>query len=182
LIVTPGTIVRLAALVLIVVVVQLAVVSQFAFLGANPDLTPVVVVSVGLLGGPIAGSVVGFFIGLMVDMSLVQTLGVSSLLLVGIGYLGGRYRELRDTSHALVPVIAAGLATLVYAASFSVMQFLLGVDSSVSPLVIRDTLVGALFNSLAAVLLFPAIRALLRPSLPDTFRPRRRPTPVGLRV
>jgi rod shape-determining protein MreD len=176
-----GSVIRLTLLVLIGVVIQLAVISQFSFWGANADLTPLIVVSVGLLAGPVSGSIVGFSAGLVVDMALVQTLGVSSLLLTGIGYLAGRYRELRDTSHALVPPIAGAIATLVWAASFSITQFLLGVDSSVSALVIRDFLVGAFINGLLAPLVYSAVRSLLRPTLLETHRPRRRST-TGLRI
>jgi rod shape-determining protein MreD len=177
-----GSVVRLSLLVLIGVVVQLAVVSQFSFWGASADLTPLIALSVGLLGGPVAGSVVGFSTGLVVDMALVQTLGVTSLLLTGVGYLAGRYRELRDASHALVPAIASAIVTIAYGASFSLTQFLLGVDSSVSPLVIRDVLIGAVVNGLVATPVFATVRALLRPSLLDSFRPRRRSTGVGLRL
>jgi rod shape-determining protein MreD len=179
---SPGSAVRLSLLVLIGVVIQLAVVSQFSFWGANADLTPLIVVSVGLLAGPVSGSIAGFSAGLVVDMALVQTLGVSSLLLTGIGYLAGRYRELRDTSHALVPSLAGGIATLVWAASFSVMQFLLGVESSVSVLVVRDFLVGAFINALLAPLVYSAVRALLRPTLLESHRPRRRQSATGLRI
>lgn len=177
-----GAVIRLTALVLIGVVVQLAVVSQFTFWGANADLTPLIVLSVGLLAGPVSGSIAGFSAGLVGDMALVQTLGVSSLLLTGIGYLGGRYRELRDTSHALVPPVAGAIATLIWAASFSITQFLLGVESSVSALVIRDILVGAVLNGLLAPVVYPVVRALLRPSLLDSFRPRRRSTATGMRI
>jgi rod shape-determining protein MreD len=177
-----GTVVRLSLLVVIGVVIQLAVVSQFSFWGASADLTPLIALSVGLLGGPVAGSVVGFWVGLVVDMALVQTLGVTSLLLTGVGYIAGRYRELRDASHALVPALAGTLVTLVYGATFSVTQFLLGVDSSVSPLVIRDILVGALLNGVIATPVFAVVRALLRPSLLDSLRPRRRSTGIGLRL
>ena len=177
-----GAVLRVAALVLISVVVQVAVVSQFTFWGANADLTPLIPLAVGLLGGPVAGSLVGFSTGLVMDMSLVQTLGVSSLLLTGVGYMAGRYRELRDASHTLLPVVAAAVATLLYAASFSITQFLLGVDAQVSALVIRDILIGVVINSIVAIPLFAAVRALLRPSLIDSHRPRRRSPPLGLRI
>jgi cell shape-determining protein MreD len=107
-------------------------------------------------------------------MALLQTLGVSSLLLIGVGYIAGRYRELRDTSHALVPPIGGFLATLGFDAGFSLVQFLLGVDSSVSPLVIREILISAVINALIAVPVFAGVRALLRPDLIDDLRPRRR--------
>ena len=181
-ILTYGTVLRMASLILIGVVLQLAVVSQITFWGANADLTPLIVVSIGLLGGPIAGALAGFFVGLLVDMALVQTLGLTSLLLTAIGYMGGRYRELRDTSHALIPPLAGAAATLVYAISFSLTQFLLGVESSVSTLVIRDALIGVVVNGLVAVPLYALVRSILRPSLIEEYRPRRRSTPTGLRI
>ena len=134
--VRPGTIARIALLVLATVVLQLAVVTQMAVLDSDADLFPLVTLSVGLLAGPIPGATCGFLLGLTADMALLQTLGVTSLLLIGVGYLAGRYRELRDASHKLVPAIGAFIATLAYEAAFAIVQFLLGVDSPVSPLVI----------------------------------------------
>jgi rod shape-determining protein MreD len=177
-----GSVLRVATLVLISVVAQVAVVSQFTFWGANADLTPLIPLAVGLLAGPVAGSIVGFSTGLVMDMSLVQTLGVSSLLLTCVGYMAGRYRELRDASHSLLPVVAGAVATLAYAASFSLMQFLLGVDSPVSGLVVRDILIGVVVNSIVAIPLFAAVRAWLRPCLIDSYRPRRRSPQLGLRI
>jgi rod shape-determining protein MreD len=177
-----GAVLRVALLVIVSVVVQLAVVSQFTFWGANADLTPLIPLAVGLLGGPVAGALVGFFTGLVMDMSLVQTLGVSSLLLTGVGYMAGRYRELRDASHTLLPPIAAAIATLAYATAFSLMQFLLGVDAPVSGLVARDILIGVAVNAVLAIPLFAVVRAALRPSLVDSHRPRRRSPPLGLRI
>lgn len=171
---TPGAVVRVGVLVIATVVLQLAVMTQITVLDADADLFPLVTLSLALLAGPIAGATGGFLLGLVADMALLQTLGVTSLLLISVGYLGGRYRELRDASHKLVPVIGAAIATLAYAIAFSLVQFLLGVESPVSPLVIREILVGALLNALIAMPVFAAVRALLRPDLTDDLRPRRR--------
>ncbi len=180
--ISAGTFIRLTLLVLIGVVLQLAVVSQLMFFDSNADLAPLIVLSVGLLAGPVAGSITGFAAGFVVDMSLVQTVGLSSLLLTGVGYLAGRYRELRDASNSLVPPVGAALATLAFSAAFSVTQFLLGVESSVSPLLIRDFLVEALLNTLLAIPVFAVVRAILRPSLVEPNRPRRRSPLSGVRI
>ena len=63
------------------VIVQIAGVSQVSLLGVSADLSPLVVASVGLLCGSIAGAIFGFCMGLFVDTALLQTLGVSSLVL-----------------------------------------------------------------------------------------------------
>ena len=65
-----------------------------SILGATPYVVPVVVVALGLLGGGVVGAVCGFFAGLLMDSLLLQTLGVSSLVLLSIGYLAGRYRRM----------------------------------------------------------------------------------------
>jgi len=179
--VSVATILRLSVLVLTVVVLQLAVVGQVNVLDANADLLPLTALAIGLLAGPVAGATVGFLLGLVADMALLQTLGVTSLLLIGVGYLAGRYRELRDASHKLVPPIGGFVATLAFEAAFSLVQFLLGVESPVSPLVIREILVSALINGLIAIPVFAAIRAFLRADLIDDLRPRRRPV-TRLRV
>jgi rod shape-determining protein MreD len=179
--VTFATLLRICALVLTVVVLQIAVVTQLNVFDANADLLPLVALSVGLLAGPVAGATIGFLLGLVADMALLQTLGVTSLLLIGVGYLAGRYRELRDATHKMVPPLGGLTATLAYAASFALVQFLLGVESPVSPLVIREILVGALINGLVAIPVFAAVRAFLRADLIDDLRPRRRPV-TRLRV
>jgi hypothetical protein len=89
---------------------------------------------------------------------------------------------LRDTSHALVPLFGGAAVTVAYAVAFSITQFLLGVESPVSPLVIRDYLIQVLLNALIAIPVFRAVRALLRPSLVEDYRPRRRSALTGLRV
>ena len=115
-------------------------------------------------------------------VELSGTVLAASLLLTALGYMSGRYRELRDASHALVPAIGAVVATLLYEVTFSLMQFLLGVESPVSGLVVRDLLIGALVNGVLATPLFAVVRTILRPTLVEPFRPRRRGTPIGLRV
>jgi rod shape-determining protein MreD len=177
-----GTVARVGFLLLAGLLLQLAAISQVTLLGTNIDLAPLIVVSVGLLAGPVAGSVVGLLAGVLIDLSLVQTLGVTSLLLISIGYLAGRYRELRDTSHGLLPLAAGALATLAYAVGLALTQFLLGVESSVSVLVVRNAIAQVLLNAFVALAVFAAVRALLRPSLIDPWRPRKRRSSTGLRV
>ena len=117
---------------LVAVIVQIAAVSQISLLGVSADLAPLIVASVGLLAGSIPGAVMGFSMGLFVDTALVQTLGIDSLLLIGIGYGAGRLRELRDPSHTLVPVAIGAAATAISQIGFSLIQFLLGVDAPVT--------------------------------------------------
>jgi rod shape-determining protein MreD len=165
---------RLVILAFFVVVIQQAAVSQISIFGISADLTPLVVMAVGLLAGSLIGAVMGFGIGLLVDMILVQTLGVTSLLYIAIGYWAGRLRELRDPAHGLVPVVLGAAATAVAGIGMALIQFLLGVDSPVSLLLVQQLFITVLVNSLIALPVYAAVRRVIQPTLPDDPRRRRR--------
>ena len=167
---------RIAALALVAVLVQIAAMSQISFFGATPDLVPLVVASVGLLAGPVPGAVAGFGAGLLVDVALIQTLGVSSLVYVIVGHFAGRLREtVRDPQAFFLPLAAGAAGTLAALVVFSVIQFLLGVESPVSVELLRQIVGTVLINTLLALPLHALVRRVVAPALPDHTRRRRRP-------
>jgi rod shape-determining protein MreD len=165
---------RLAILAFATVVLQQAAVAQVSLFGVSADITPLVVMSVGLLAGSLAGAIMGFFTGLLVDLILVQTLGVTSLLYIVIGYWCGRLRELRDPSHGLVPLAMGAAATAVAGIGLAIIQFLLGVDAPVSFLLAQQIFMTILVNTLIALPVYALVRRIIRPALPDDPRRRRR--------
>ncbi|MDQ3677982.1 MAG: rod shape-determining protein MreD [Actinomycetota bacterium] len=171
---TPALLARLAALIVAGLVVQTAAVSQLPIAGANADLAPLLVMSVGLLCGSLAGGSFGFGVGLFVDNALLQTLGVSSLVLLAVGYGAGRIREARDPEGTVVPLAVGAAATLLFSVGFALMHFLLGVDAPVSWALVRDTLTTLVINTLLALPLYALVRRWLLPSLPHDPRRRRR--------
>jgi rod shape-determining protein MreD len=166
--------VRLALLGLAGGILQLAAFSQITVFGVPADLAPLLVGAVGLLAGSVAGATFGFGLGLFMDTALVQTLGVTSLVLTVVGYGAGRLRELRDPGHTLVPVAVGAVGTAVAAVGFALAQFLLGAEGPVSLLLLRQILMVIVLNTLLALPVHAAVRRVLQPYLPDDPRRRRR--------
>ena len=165
---------RLAVLGFITIVVQQACVSQVTVFGVSADLTPLVVMSVGLLAGSMAGAIMGFSMGMLVDLVLVQTLGITSLLYIAIGYWSGRLRELRDPAHGLVPLALGAAATAVAGLGMTLIQFLLGVDAPVSLVLLQQIFITVLVNALISLPVYTLVRRVIRPALPEDPRRRRR--------
>ena len=190
----PQLVLRLVILGAVTVLLQVTAVSQIEIFGTNADLLPLVLAAVGLLAGSIAGACFGFFVGLFLDLALVQTIGLSSLVYVAVGYWCGRFRELRDPQSALVPLAVGGAATAAATIGYSLMQFLLGVDAPVSFLLareiiatvllgvdapvgfllLREILATILLNALISGVVYAVVRRWLLPALPDDPRRRRR--------
>jgi rod shape-determining protein MreD len=165
---------RLILLGFFAVVVQETAISQVSIFGVSADITPLVVMSVGLLCGSMTGAVFGFATGLLIDLVLVQTLGVTSLLYIAIGYWAGRLKELRDPSHELVPLAAGALASAFAGLGMAMIQFLLGVDAPVSLLLLQQIIVVVLVNTLIVLPVHALVRRIVRPVLPEDPRRRRR--------
>lgn len=170
---------RLAALALVVVLVQSAALSQLTLFGAQLDVAPLVVVSVGLLVGPVYGALMGFSLGFLVDVALLQpTIGVTSLVYVMVGYYAGMFGSTaRDPQATLLPLAAGAVGTLVALVVYSLLQFLLGVDSPVSLELLRQIILTVLINTLFALPVHALVRRALGQSVDDRRRRRRRARP-----
>jgi len=169
---------RIAVLVVVVVFFQIGVVSEVPVFGVTVDLSPLVVAFVGLLCGSTIGAATGFVVGLLVDLALVQTLGVTSLIFTLIGYWCGRLRELRDPQATLTPLLVGAAAAAAATVGYSLMEFMLGVDAPVSLELLRQIVLGVLVDTIVALPMWAIVRRSLEPGLPDD--PRRAYTTGGL--
>jgi rod shape-determining protein MreD len=165
---------RLAVLTVCVVFFQIGVVSEVPVFGVTVDLTPLVVVFVGLLCGSMLGAISGFAVGLLVDLTLVQTLGVTSLIFTLIGYWAGRLRELRDPQAGLTPLLVGAAAAAASLVGYSLIEFMLGVDAPVSLQLLRQIVLGVLVDTIVALPLWLLVRRALEGALPEDPRRRRR--------
>jgi rod shape-determining protein MreD len=165
---------RIAVLVVVVVFFQIGVVSEVPVFGVAVDLSPLVVAFVGLLCGSTIGAATGFAVGLLVDLALVQTLGLTSLVFTLVGFWCGRLRELRDPQATLTPLLVGAVASAAATVGYSLVEFLLGVDAPVSLELLRQIVLGVLVNTIVALPMWLIVRRSLEPGLPDDPRRRRR--------
>ncbi|HYH62623.1 MAG TPA: rod shape-determining protein MreD [Solirubrobacterales bacterium] len=156
---------RIALIVLVAVLVQVTFFSYLEVFGITPDVVPVVVAAIGLLGGAVVGAVVGFAAGMLLDISLLETLGVTSLVLLSVGYLAGRYRESFEIDSPLGPALVTGALAFLAAAGSTAIELTLGVDTPVSGAIVGDAIIKAFLAFGLAYPIYPLVRLSLRSAL-----------------
>jgi rod shape-determining protein MreD len=181
-ILTPKIVVRIALIALLGVLLQLSFFSQVELFHVSPDILPALVVCLALLGGSLTGAVAGFSIGFFVDCLLVEALGVSSLVLLGVGYVAGLYRERFEIHNSLVPALLCMGLTLAAELGFGAVQLLLGIDAPVSLLIVRDMLLKSVYAFFLGWPIYLLVRRLLRPALVEEPKVQRRRQPKVLGV
>ena len=160
--------VRATLLVMFAVLLQVTVATDLDVLGGRPDLVVIVVVSIALLRGPLAGAVAGFAAGFLVDALGLGVIGATSLTLTTVGYLVGVFGERLPETAAIRPRLAIGLASIVAGLGELVVAVLVGSGPAVSPGLFLAVVPGSMLNVLLAIALYPAIRLALRRRQPRT--------------
>ncbi len=179
-ILTPKIVARIAAIGLLGVLLQLSFFSQVELFHVSPDILPALVVCLGLLGGSMTGAVSGFSIGFFVDCLLVEALGISSLVLLAVGYSAGLFRERFEFRGTLVPALLCMGLTLLAELGFGFVQLLLGLDATVSTLIIRDLLLKSVYAFFLGWPIYLLVRRVLRPALVEEPTVQRRSEPKVL--
>ena len=185
---TPAAFLRAGLIALAAVVLEVSGIGAMRIFGATPDVVPLAVAGVAIYAGSVSGAAMGFGTGLLLDLAVGGTMGVSSLVLTAMGYAVGRYREVRDPAHGLMPIPVGAAATLGWGATFAAVSFMLDVGASVSPAIFGEMLMASAIGAVLAIPVFWLCRKILRPSLViDPFELRRRrgrpreAGPLGLR-
>ena len=157
---------KTAVLLFFAVVAQVTIVGSIGIFGGSPDLVLVTLVAVSLLNGALFGAMSGFWAGLLLDVAMLETLGLTSLLLTLVGFWIGRYGETTGRGRAHAPLLSVAVVTVLYAAGGLILHFMLGDPASA-----RVTLIDALppeivLNLVLAFPVFALCRRLFVPSEP----------------
>ncbi len=161
-------VVRATLLVLVAVLLQVTIATDLDVLGGRPDLVVIVVVSIALQCGPLAGAVAGFAGGFLVDALGLGVIGATSLTLTTVGFLSGVWGERLRESAAVRPLLAIGAASLAAGLGELGIAVLVGSGPAVSPGLFLAVVPGSMLNVLLAIALYPLIRLTLRRRQPRT--------------
>ena len=148
---------RIAPLVFVAAVVQVTVLSGTRLLWAEPDLLLVTIVCIALSAGSIPGAAAGFAGGLLVDVMMLGTLGITSLVLTLAGYWAGRYGETTGRGRRYAAPLAAFAISILAGLGGVALHFLLG-----EPVAARDALVTAVPSAILAAVLALGVARITR--------------------
>jgi rod shape-determining protein MreD len=153
--VTSTDLARSTLVVVLVLVVQHTLLDQVRIDGAHPDIMLLLPVAAGYAAGPERGAGFGFVTGLVTDLFLPTTFGLSALVGCLLGFATGLATAGLVRSAWWLPPIVAAAATAAGLGGYAILGGVLG-----DPTMLRDYLAPALVVGVpaAAVLAVPVLR------------------------
>lgn len=154
---------KIAALILGTVVLQIALISRISIFGSKPDLPLALVVSVALLRGPFYGEVVGFFSGMLCDLlSDGSLLGVQAFSKVLIGYGIGFIRGRLYSDNFITQLASGFAATVVHKLITLIHLSLLSTNTQFVNIRFTGLLVAAISNAILVVIVFWILKRFIK--------------------
>jgi rod shape-determining protein MreD len=152
---TMGNWVRLGVVVLVAITVQEALLDQLRIAGTHPDVIFLISVAAGYVGGSGRGAVVGFGAGVVADLFLPTTFGMTALVGAVLAYCVGVATSSLVRSSLALQVVTGAAGTAAGLCLYATLGAVLGY-----PEMLNHDLVPALAVSTpaAAVLSLPAMR------------------------
>jgi rod shape-determining protein MreD len=151
-----------AALVFVAALLQVTLVASLDIAGGSADVLLLAVVVIALLRGSVVGALGGFLGGLLVDVTTLDTLGVSALLYSLAGYWAGRYGETTGRDRAHAPLLSVVVVTILYTVGAYVLHFVLGDEVSARRALLTSVPPTILFNVILTVPVYALVRRFLR--------------------
>jgi rod shape-determining protein MreD len=146
--------IRLGALIVLLVVVQVAVFPHLRLLGAVPDLGLLLAVAVAYRDGPEAGLLTGFVAGVCYDLFLETPTGLCALAYSLTAYSVGVLQAGVLRPPRFVAPLLGGLAGLVSGVAFVTIGVLVGADVGFTWHTLALIAAAALYDAVLAPLVF----------------------------
>ncbi|MCD7818916.1 MAG: rod shape-determining protein MreD [Lachnospiraceae bacterium] len=113
----------IALLIILCVLLQATVCPMIAIGEIKPNLLIILTVSFGLMCGRQQGMLIGFFCGLLTDISFESILGFNALIYLWVGYFSGYFYRIFYDDDIKTPLLLISVCDLVYGIVQYVFRF-----------------------------------------------------------
>lgn len=149
---------RIAAVVVVALVLQVCLFARFSFDGARPDVLVLVAVVAGFVAGPERGALVGFAAGVAFDVVLATPFGLSALVYTLVGYTVGVLGANVVRSAWWISPLLVGVASAAAMVAYALVGQVLGQATLDGPPLLAIVTVVAILNTILAPLAVWAVR------------------------
>ncbi|HEY5548896.1 MAG TPA: rod shape-determining protein MreD [Coriobacteriia bacterium] len=155
-----------AVALLCATVLQVSLAPHLAIFGVVPNFLFLVVVTLAIAEGPVAGGVSGLIGGLLFDLLRTSVVGPAALVLAVVGYTAGMLAANTFAEGWRLPVTVVAIASVTAELMYGIALVVLGLGASFWSDIPSVMIPTAVYHTVLAVLAYPWLARILRPDRP----------------
>ncbi|HML01609.1 MAG TPA: rod shape-determining protein MreD [Acidimicrobiales bacterium] len=157
---------RISVVLVVVLVVQHTLLDSVRFGGAHPELVFMAAAAAGYVGGPERGAGVGFAMGLLADLLLPTTFGLTALVCCLVGFTSAFATGSLVRGSRWIALVTLTVATVAGLVGYAVLAALLGQSGALAVQLPPALVVATPAAAILAVPMYGLVRWAVPPAVP----------------
>ena len=130
----------------------------FNIAGVKPNLFILLALTLGLFVGRGYATAMGCIMGLLLDVFIGRTLGVYSIMLGFMGYIGGQLEKKFSKDSKITIILMIGICTFLYEIGIYIINAaVLGIDLEIFAF-LKINCIEIFYNIILTIILYPLIK------------------------
>lgn len=145
---------------IIIYLLQVNLFSWFKIAGVMPNLFVIYILFIGLFFSQIAGATYGIAFGILLDLFIGKSVGISAIMLGTIGLIGGIFDKNFSKESRLTIMIMVVIATIVYELGAYILGYFMQNLTLDMLSFFKILLIECIYNVIITIIIYPIMQNL----------------------
>lgn len=143
---------------IIIYLLQTTFFTSFTIAEIKPNLFIILMLYIGLYMGRSYGIIYGIIYGIFIDIWIGRNIGITSICLAFIGFLGGVFDKNFSKDSRITILLMGTICTVLYEVALYILRnIIIGIDAEVIEF-LRILLIEVIYNILLLIILYPIMK------------------------
>ena len=143
---------------IIIYLLQTTFFTSFTIAEIKPNLFIILMLYIGLYMGRSYGIIYGIIYGIFIDIWIGRNIGITSICLAFIGFLGGVFDKNFSKDSRITILLMGTICTVLYEVALYILRnIIIGIDAEVVEF-LRILLIEVIYNILLLIILYPIMK------------------------
>lgn len=134
--------------------------TNFTIAGVMPNLFVILILFIGLYMGRSNGIIYGIIFGILIEIWIGKKLGITSICLAIIGFLGGIFDKNFSKDSRITVLLMGGIVTIIYEILlYSLRYMIIGINVEIIEF-LKILVIEVIYNELLIAILYPIMKSL----------------------
>lgn len=143
---------------IIIYLLQTTFFTSFTIAEIKPNLFIILMLYIGLYMGRSYGIIYGIIYGIFIDIWIGRNIGITSICLAFIGFLGGVFDKNFSKDSRITILLMGTICTVLYEVALYILRnIIIGIDAEVIEF-LKILLIEVIYNILLLIILYPIMK------------------------